>query len=627
MSTLLAGLTSHLAAQSPIGAGFSLSSPQVGVYDPNPVFYPDGRFLFGFRTVDAAGTDALRIQRYSPLGAPVGPEIAVAQNTPGVSAELDGMHPVLAADGGFWSVWYELSLARAGTFARRYSAASEPVGESFPLDPDALFYPDFVRATGDGRLIILGRRFNSDFSWPQIEEFSSADGHLLQSFAVDLPRRFADPLALFLDAPDTLFAAWQTMTGETPTSAVWGRRFTREGSPLSPPLVFNRRDQPAWANPAVARDGAGNFIAVWQAQERNGTFEDIYAQQISASGAKIGLIFVVNTVRESAQRFPTVAADRFGNFVIVWQSFDPTQGSFGWHLQGQLFRKDGRRVGKEFAVPNPGGDNDTWNPQVVFGPNGTFLLHYVATGPVMVRRYAASPGDEPCVWRGNTVQCDTGRTGGDAELPLALPLFPGDVPLLGDVDGDGRADPCVHRGRKFLCDTEHDGTLDWQVSFGQGGHGEIPLLGDVDGDGRAEACTWNGRQFQCDTAHNGGKAEWTVKLGKPGDVPLLADVDGDGRADPCVFRAGQFLCDTAHNGSIGWKETFGAPGDLPLLGDFDGDGRVDACVFSAGVFLCDTAHDGVFLCDTAHDGGATPPARLLFGRPGDRPLLGNLDGL
>src|SRR5579872_5408513 len=125
VSAALAALTPPLAAQSPIGAGFSLSSPQLSVYSPSVVFYPDGRFLFGFQTVDAAGTEALRIQRYSPLGAPVGPEIAIAQNAPGVSAELDGMHPVLAADGSFWSVWYELSLARAGTFARRYSAAGE----------------------------------------------------------------------------------------------------------------------------------------------------------------------------------------------------------------------------------------------------------------------------------------------------------------------------------------------------------------------------------------------------------------------------------------------------------------------------------------------------------------------
>jgi hypothetical protein len=627
---LASALASPLLAQTLIGKEFSLSSQTAEVNRPRVVFYPDGRFLASFDTNDASGT-GVWVRRFSSLGVPLGSEILVSQ---GVNAGNDSVlvalaRPVVRQDGGFWTLWYEIrpDLCRTPTaglgganFFRSFSADGSSLTPASRLGEDCEFRIQQALAPSADRLLILGEKSQGSLSepfFPAVGEFDAATGATLREFAVDQPQPAVSTLALFLESTDSLFAAWQTATGETSTSAVWGRRFTREGSPLSPPLVFNRRDQPAWANPAVARDGQGNFIAVWQAQDRNGPYEDIYAQRISATGAKIGGIFVVNTVRESAQRFPTVAADRFGNFVIVWQSFDPAQGTSGWHLQGQLFRQDGRRAGKEFVVPNPGGDNDTWNPQVVFGPNGTFLLHYVATGPVMIRRYAASPGDEPCVWRGNTVQCDTGRTGGEAELPLALPLFPDDVPLLGDVDGDGRADPCVRRGRKFLCDTKHDGTLDWQVSFGQGGPGEIPLLGDVDGDGRAEACTWNGRQFQCDTAHNGGKAEWAVKLGKPGDVPLLADVDGDGRADPCVFRAGQFLCDTAHNGTIGWKETFGAPGDLPLLGDFDGDGRVDACVFRSGVFLSDTAHDG----------GATPPARLVFGRPGDRPLLGNLDGL
>jgi len=49
---------------------------------------------------------------------------------------------------------------------------------------------------------------------------------------------------------------------------------------------------------------------------------------------------------------------------------------------------------------------------------------------------------------------------------------------------------------------------------------------------------------------------------------------------------------------------------------FDGDGRDDPCVFRAGEFLCDTAHDG-----------GSAEAQLVFGRAGDRPLLGNLDGL
>ena len=583
---------------------------------PHAAFFPDGRFIFGFEGIDQAGNDSLRIKLYTRTGEPISPEIVVLQNSPNQAAEIAESRPAPEADGSFWSVWYEVSSKRSGSFARHYSATGEPLAGTLLLDRNASFFPDFTLATDD-RLVVLGRGFTPDMSWPRVAEFNAADGSLVQDFLVDQPRLAAVPLALFLESPQSLFAAWQTATGDAQTSAVWGRRFTPDGTPLDSPIVFNRKSQPDWTNPEVARGGDGNFIAVWEAPEKDGPYQDVYAQRVSAAGERIGRIFVVNSVRTSAQRFPTVAADRFGNFVIVWQSFDPSQGSFGWHLQGQLFRHDGRRVGKEFVIPNPGGDNDTWEPKVVFGPNGTFLLHYVATGPVMIRRYAASPGDEACVWRGNTVQCDTGRTGGEAELPLVLQLFPGDVPLFGDVDGDGRADPCVHRGGKFLCDTGHEGTLDWQVSFGPGGRAEIPLMGDVDGDGRAEACLWDGRQLRCDTAHNGGRAEWTVKLGQPGDIPLLGDVDGDGRADPCVFRSGQFLCDTAHTGNLNWKVTFGQPGDLPVLGDFDGDGRADPCVFRAGVFLCDTAHDG----------GATPPARLAFGRPGDRPLLGNLDGL
>lgn len=616
----LAALAGPLQAQSPIGGEFPLDSGPDGVYGPDVAFYPDGRFLIGYQTVDGNGDDNLWVRRYSPAGKLVGSPILVRPGLVDHLTDAAGIRLVLGRDGGFWTLWYEMLAARFGPSARRYSAAGEPLAAAFPLAEDAFFFPVSGLSTAEDRLTVLGstRDRAGENDQPRVSEFDATNGALLRSFAVDQPAPFSNPLALFLDSPGSLFVAWHRVTGETPTSGVWGRRFAPDGAPLDPPVLFNRRSQPDWGEPQVARDGEGNLIAVWQAQTQDGPDEDIYAQRIAASGEKLGGIFVVNTVRESAQRFPTVAADRSGNFVIFWQSFDPAGGASGWHLRGQLFRRDGRRVGREIVIANPGGDNDTWEPKVVFGPNGTFLLHYVATGPVAIRRYAASPGDEVCVWRGNAVQCDTGRTGGAAEIPRALTVLPGDVPLLADVDGDGRADPCVRRGRRFLCDTDHEGKVwAWQVTFGRGGGQEVPLLADVDGDGRAEACVRSGRQFQCDTAHDGGRAEWTVSFGEPGDLPLLGDVDGDGRADPCVYRAGQFLCDTAHHGgAAGWQVTFGKPGDLPVLGDFDGDGRADPCVFRAGEFLCDTAHDG-----------GVNPARLAFGRPGDRPLLGNLDGL
>jgi hypothetical protein len=618
LAATLAVLAGPLQGQSPIGKELQLDPGPDGIYGPDIAFYPDGRFLIGYQTVDGNGDDKLWVRRYSQLGALSGHPILVRPGLVSHLTDAAGIKLVLGVDGGFWTLWYEMLPARFGPSARRYSEAGEPLADALPLQGDSSFFPVSGLSIEEDRLTVLGSTLDPDTDQrqPRIAEFDARDGALLRSFAVDQPWPFTDPLALFLESPGSLFVAWHRVTGESQTSGVWGQRLTRDGAPLAPPLLFNRRTQPAWGGPQVTRDGNGNFIAVWQARDQDGPYEDIYAQRVSASGEKVGGIFVVNTVRKSAQRYPTVAADRLGNFVVAWQSFDPAIGFSGWHLEGQLFRKDGRRVGRGFVIPNPGGDNDTWNPKVTFGPNGTFLLDYVATGPVLIRRYSASPGDEVCVWRGDTVQCDTGRTEGKAEWPLALQLYPGDVPLFGDVDGDGRADPCVRRGRNFLCDTEHEGTLSWQVSFGKGGVGEIPLMGDVNGDGRAEACLWSERELRCDVAHDGGRAEWTVRLGQPRDIPLLGDVDGDGRADPCVYRAGQFLCDTAHDGSAGWRVTFGRPGDQPVLGDFDGDGRADPCVFRAGELLCDTAHDG-----------GSHPAHLVFGRPGDRPLLGNLDGL
>ncbi len=94
---------------------------------------------------------------------------------------------------------------------------------------------------------------------------------------------------------------------------------------------------------------------------------------------------------------------------------------------------------------------------------------------------AVLPGDDPCVYRANILNfyCDTDRNGGNHEYVHGFGL-PGDTPLLGDFDGNGRDDPCVYRpsALRFFCDTAHDGAIAEQtIAFGLSG--DIPLLGDL----------------------------------------------------------------------------------------------------------------------------------------------------
>jgi hypothetical protein len=346
--------------------------------------------------------------------------------------------------------------------------------------------------------------------------------------------------------------------------------------------------------------------------------DGLHVQRVTSAGQRIGREITVSTGPDAARIVRKIASDRFGNFVVVWSQLAFAPDYCG--VAGRLYRADGRPVGGTFPfanVPYECGDN----PQVAFADNGTLAAVWEvspnsAKADIHFARFSASPADEPCLARAGHLLCDTGRTGGAPEIDLEVSADPSAVLLMGDVDGDGRADPCVVDGSHLRCDLDHRGALlDWEGDFPAGDDGTgIPLLGDVDGDGKADLCLWRRGTLRCRT----GSGPWKESFGRAGGVPLLGDVDGDGRADLCVRRGNQFLCDTAHDG--GRHEiriAFGLPTDVPLLGDFDGDGRADPCVLRGSQLLCDTKHNG----------GIGEGQLTLAVQPGDRPLLANLDGL
>jgi hypothetical protein len=108
--------------------------------------------------------------------------------------------------------------------------------------------------------------------------------------------------------------------------------------------------------------------------------------------------------------------------------------------------------------------------------------------------------------------------------------------LLGDFDGDGLADPCMYQAGRFFCERfdSQEGryvqvTFDLrQVRTRLGGG--TPLLGDLDGDGRADPCLYaHGRLICGITPVTGGRPVRTLEesFGVEKDVPVLGDVDGE----------------------------------------------------------------------------------------------------
>jgi hypothetical protein len=372
---------------------------------------------------------------------------------------------------------------------------------------------------------------------------------------------------------------------------------------------------------AVTMEKDGSFVIVWHQPNPNVPSLAppflIVGQRFGPSGSPVGSQFFVSEELAADQIFPQIASDPNGNFAVTWSNEVTGDATV------RLFRADGTPAGPPRSLMAAG------NPLLSFGSNGTFAIawserkDFVATTTVYEHRFAASPGQEICAYSkrqanpNGVFDCLTGRRStSNGSSPIHHPFGgqPGDVGLLGDIDGDGRADPCVFRNGVFLCDTNHDyGTTGVVVPFGQAG--DIPFLGDVDGDGRADPCVYRSGHFLCDTGHQGGAPAIDIAFGAPGDIPLLGDIDGDGRADPCVYRSGLFLCDTHHTGTADVQIQFGQAGDLPVLGDFDNDGRADPCVVRNADLLCDTAHDGQ-VGGTVH-----------LWQAGLAPMFGNIDGL
>jgi len=167
---------------------------------------------------------------------------------------------------------------------------------------------------------------------------------------------------------------------------------------------------------------------------------------------------------------------------------------------------------------------------------------------------------------------------------------PGDVPFMGDWDGDGVDTPGLYRrsdGYVYLRNSNTQGIADIRFFFGN--PGDLPLAGDFDADGYDTVSLFRPSEQQVYVINRLGSddgglgsADFSYIFGNPGDEPFVGDFDGDGFDEVGLHRDSTgrvYLRFSLTTGIADLDFTYGNPRDRIVAGDWNGDGTDTPALF------------------------------------------------
>jgi hypothetical protein len=197
------------------------------------------------------------------------------------------------------------------------------------------------------------------------------------------------------DASGNFVVVWEGRNQDGTFASIFGQRFAASGTRVGSEFEINSYTTDSQRFPSVASDTNGNFVVVWMGAGQDGSGYGVFGHRFAASGAPLGGEFQVNSFTTGNQRFPTVASDPNGNFVVVWES-EGADGD-GYGVFGQRFNATGTRLGSEFRV-NSYTTTDQRRPAVTVDPSGNFVVVWTSRGgggtdnyfTIAGRRYDAS---------------------------------------------------------------------------------------------------------------------------------------------------------------------------------------------------------------------------------------------
>lgn len=322
------------------GAGAQAAAPQtMAAGDVFPIGSAEGHKNSPVAAMDAAGnlivawtgSDGMLAQRLSPTGAAIGAPFLLMDPT----GETVGLNNIAANDAGNFVIVGTHYPMWEG-FGRCFTADGAPRGPEFVLDGTGRLEQELaVEMAPDGSFVVVWSQqyYDGEFDYQiRARRFSAACEPLGDSFTVndvDTGEEYSPDIAM--DANGNFIVVWMGI--DDYWSGVFARRFDADAAPRGGQFRVNQRQQFSQYGPSVGMDADGNAVIAFASEVEKIGAEfnyDVLARRYDAAGMPLGDVFNPPGPSPDVQYLPQVAVAPAGRFAVMWTTSNPNYDRDLW---------------------------------------------------------------------------------------------------------------------------------------------------------------------------------------------------------------------------------------------------------------------------------------------------------
>ncbi len=450
---MLLSANTLLGQPVPVGSEFLVNTYLTGNQGKSTIAMDaDGDFVVAWQTNGQESGQGIYARRYNNAGVAQGGEFHANTCT---DMDQDWAGAAMDPDGNFWIVWHSQYCTPNfdGVYGQRYDNTGNPVGGEFQFNtsPDGPNSRPAIAMDPEGNFIVAGDNSDGSYYGIYAGRYNNAGILLGSLFPVSTYTTNRQAYAATaMDSNGNFVICWQSRDQDGSGDGVFARRYDSSGVPQGDEFMVNEFTTDHQRYPAIAMDDDGDFVITWQSFGQDGDNFGIYAKRYNGEGVPQGGEFQVNTITASVQDEPAIANSVNGDFVIAWQSLDQDGSENG--VYARAFNNLGIPDGNEFQV-NTSTTHNQILPSIAVITNGNFVISWTSnqTG-VDSDVYAQRYSPEPCTPQNWYADTDGDNYGAGAPI-LACDQPPNTVTDNTDCNDNAFG---VNPGAQELCNNIDD---------------------------------------------------------------------------------------------------------------------------------------------------------------------------